>query len=224
MKGKLFAAGLLLFLFGVPALVVGALLFASPRVASVRSGAQPGGEFTGLLTNPDGNPVAEVPVRVRFISDGERPEDLEFTSGPDGTFAIEVPPIEGRYDLIAGGGDWQDVVYPMSFLDREGNEITVPQLEIELKPAARVEIELVDSSGAPLGDGEYRLNGKFASGLLLGFHDARLGSNGNFIGGRVSLDGLPELEGTLDIVLDSGQDVQLQLDLSAGTYRQRIEL
>jgi len=105
---------------------------------------------------------------------------------------------------------------------RDGQILIADAVHAEVEDL--VEVEFVDASGAPKGSGEYVLKGNFASGLLFGLHDSALRSSGSFHGGSMKLDGLPALKGVLDIELDSGETVQLQLELTPGLYKERIEL
>ena len=227
MKSKIVVLLLLLFIFGVPALVTAGLLFAGPRVvASVPDGKQPGGEFEGRVVDGEGDPIAGMKVRV-FLRDeaGAMDEIDALTTDGDGKFQGTVPEHEGHYLVDAGGvGTWQGTGHAFSFLDREGNPHELRPIELELRAGAHLVLELVDGSGDPMGDGELRMEGRFSSPYLFGLVDGSLSSSQSIRAGRIEMEGLPApMETKIHITLDSGESAELELQVQPGRQVERIE-
>jgi hypothetical protein len=215
---------LVALLFGAPALVTAALL-ATDFGGAVADAAQPGGKVRGLLVDSDGRGVGGVDVELSVVSaSGGQTEGPSTMSASDGTFALEAEPVQGHYELRAGGGNWQRVVKAYSFLDANKKPIESDVARIVLRPGCRLELEFARADESAAGDGDYTLQGEFGDGLFFGFLKPQMKTSGDIKGGRLTLAGLPPMKANIFVKMSSGETVELTLDLEPGMNKKRIKI
>ena len=169
MKSKVTLVLVLLFLFGIPAIVVTGLLFGSVTPVFASDQDQPGGHVSGKVVDADGNPLAGISVEIGAASESGAVHELDvIVTSADGSFEATLPAHRGFYDISAGGGVWRRSGTSFSFLDREGELRTPRPVELELEPGCDLTIEIVEADGSPAGDGSYDLSGEYQSGMLFG--------------------------------------------------------
>lgn len=219
---RLFVVALLLLV--VPAGVT-ALFLANQSRFLVSDGAQPGGMIGGRLVPGEGSPAGSVAGGVEVELAAVAPDRVarslaRTTSDADGRFLLEAPPVDGHYELRAGGGEWQRSVQPYSFL----REPPAGGLTVTLRPAARLELEFARRSGLPVRGGEWHLVGETRSGWWSNWLVGPVERSGKFTGTTLRVDGLPPLRATLNIDLGGGELIELVLDLQVGMNRHTIDL
>ena len=216
---------LVLLLFGAPALVTSALITADYG-HQVTAGAQPGGTIRGAVHDEAaGRELSGVRVQLAFVSELEEKKiGAKTSTDASGRFEIAAPPCQGHYELWVGGGDWQTTAQGVSFLDRSGNTIEPKPVRIVLQPACRLELDFVHPDGRPPGNGEYTLGGEFGSGFLFGLVKPRLRKSGTIHDGALDVDGLPPMKADVSAQMESGETVELTIELVPGPNKKRIEL
>jgi hypothetical protein len=227
-----------LVLLVLPALVTALFLARQVRWA-VAPGAQPGGNIAGRLapigvvpsgTTLEGVAVAIVgvphdgpdrpsEVRGRTTADGPARTVAEGTTDAGGRFTLEVPPIDGHYEVRVFGGGWQSSVVPVTLLDGAGHETIVP-----VRPAARLELKFTRRSGAPVRGGEWTLEGTLNRSWFSAWTGAQFARDGRFSGPDIVVEGLPPIPMRAWIRLDGGERTELVIDLAVGTNRHTVEL
>lgn len=222
---------LLILLVGLPVLVVSGLFV---RVGPVRvvDGMQPGGAIVGRVVDPEGYPVAGVNVLLwlaEISEDGSIAAHADEETAPvvtdaDGRFELNVPPFEGHYEIVAEGDLWVGASKGVTFVDRDGDPYDPGEIELTIEPGCLLRLELVDETGAPLGNGDYTLTGKADTGPLFGLLGARRHSRGSIHKGVLEIGGVPPMEATISIHMDDGRLVEITLPLTAGIVRDRIAL
>ncbi len=123
---------------------------------------QPGVSIAGVITDADGEPIAEAGVWAaadrgrpkRRQADRLRREDPDTVSGPDGRFLVEdLTPGETIHLLVAGAG------YLPSWV--AGVEAPNPEaLVVVLEPASWVSGQVVDEGGEPVPRARVSLRGQ----------------------------------------------------------------
>lgn len=215
---------LVLFLFGVPAVVTTALLSSNAKELTA-DGAQPGGVLQGDVHDVDGKPLATVELEVFSVpSEGTRTRLAEAKSDERGAFTLSIPPIQGHYELRVAGEHVQELRHDVSWLDASGKIVAPAPLKLVMLPAASLDIEFVRVGGAPAGSGTFELSGTESGGFFSGFNARRMQTNGSFAAGKLSLRGLPPMQAHLAARLESGERVELVLRLVAGPNAHRVEL
>ncbi|MFG0331735.1 MAG: carboxypeptidase-like regulatory domain-containing protein, partial [Maioricimonas sp. JB049] len=102
---------------------------------------------TGRVLSPEGTPVPDATVRLHVH---RKVGIVEATTDADGRFTIARPGSEMRGRVLqasVNGGRLQSV-YRLPF---EEQEWSGEGIELTLQPARRIEIEVVDGDGAPVG-------------------------------------------------------------------------
>lgn len=213
-------------LFGAPALVVFSLFEARrpSLVAPEIAGEQPGGGIEGLVQAEDGTPLAGERVELLLVrGGGERASHAAVLTDQLGRFAFEVPPLRGRYEIVAGGGTWQPARQPFSFVDRAGERAAPRPAVLELVPGCRLELTFARADGGAAEEGEYDLRGELGEGYFFGLVRTELRRSGTFSAGELVLDGLPPMKAELAVRLSSGARIDLALELVPGENAKRIE-
>jgi hypothetical protein len=214
----------LLLLFGAPALVTMALVTANFR-GEVTRGAQPGGPIAGSVVDADDEPLRDFELELATVaSDGQSREVARTRTDADGRFAFQAPACEGHYELRAGGGTWQRAVHGVSFLDREGRTIEPRPITLAVEPGCQLELTFARGDKRAVGDGEYTLEGDFGTGYLFGLVKARMRSAGKVHAGVLRVDGLPPMRAELSVRFESGETVELELQLAPGVQRETVAL
>ncbi len=214
---------LALLLLVVPALVTGLFLANTLRLG-VRDGAQPGGVVRGRLV-----PFTAAPDEVRLGglavdlvgigTEGAATLLATAATGDDGRFEIAAPAIEGHYELRAGGGAWQRGIQPLSLIGGAPDEVT-----FALLPAARIEVAIERRDGRPVRGGEWTLEVEAQSRWFSPWIPAQTPRRGTFEGSEFTVDGLPEARVLVLVRLDTGERVELLLDLAAGVSRHTVRV
>ncbi len=220
---------LLALVLGLPVIVAGSLAGADLDLrASV--GSQPGGLIEGAVAAGGdwGDELVQLAgQRIELYtleSSGERTKVAEVHTDAAGEFAFEAPPIEGKYEVAAGGGLLQRVLREGSFLDQKGQLIEPQPLELPLRRGCILEVVLVSPSGTAPISGHYDLSGELEEGAFLGLLHPRFRCTSAFEDGHIELGGLPPLTGTLHIFFGIGESLKLDLTLEPGETTRRIEL
>jgi hypothetical protein len=215
---------LLLVIVGVPVMVTTALI-TQDVVGEVTQGDQPGGTLSGEVVDEDGHALAgEGVVLVCVSPERERTVAGRTKTDADGRFELRAPACQGSYELHAGGGTRRRVARGISFLDRDGEPIQPRPVTLELGPGAALELTFL-KAGKPAGPGRYVLDGRERRGLLFGLVPYYgVHSDGAIEDGVLRLDGLPPMQARLTVRFESGESVDLDLDLRPGVNARHIEL
>jgi protocatechuate 3,4-dioxygenase beta subunit len=101
-----------------------------------------GEALRGLATDPEGRPIAGLPLwAVTELTEEEGAPPPSATTGPDGTFVIpHLPP--GTLDLYACGPGYLQQMIAVRFLDEP--------VHLTLEPAAMLRGQVLDPEGRPL--------------------------------------------------------------------------
>jgi hypothetical protein len=213
-----------LLLVGLP-LGVSISLIAGREDLPATSGEQPGGQVRGRLVEGGGASVPGVPVWLMAIA-AESPTRLlgRTTSDAEGRFTLEAEPVIGKYAVGAGGKGYRRSWRELSFLDRKGAVIDPGELELRLLPGCSLRIELVRVSDRFAASGRFELRGRARDGGPFGLLRNEVLLSEDFEGGVIELDGLPPLDGELQVFLSNGDRLMLDLALDVGSHRRQIEL
>lgn len=204
----------LLILLGLPLIVLGQLVRRGHPIVPLTE--QPGGTIRGVVTGPDGSPQDEAPVELWLVAmDLVRTRIQVVETDAEGRFTFDAPPLEGRYELRAGGELLRRTVVEHSLTGGAGER----EVAIDLEPGAVLEVEVLRADGRRVGDGEALLVGKADEAPLLGLFNPELRIPAEVRDGRLRLDGLPLLEGRLQIRLDAGDAASRDVRLVAGENR-----
>lgn len=214
---------LLLLVVGLPA-AIGTAWLRDEVPGSVASGAQPGGTLRGRVLDEDERPLPGRRVEALLVAAGDQEPGPTTTTDADGRFTLELPPFRGHYVVRAGGGEEQRAARPVSFLGPVGEPLPPDELVLRLRPGATLDLAIERADGSPAGGGRWVLEASFGEGVLFGCVPYGLRQEGRVEEGRVRIDGLPPLRGTLSAVLDSGETLELDLRLRAGPNARTIRL
>ncbi len=214
MNSRLRVALLVSLFFGVPALLTLALI-TSDYAQEAKRGLQPGGTIRGLLVGPERQPAAGVDVEL-FLdpthgSPGPSQPRVHTTSDEHGVFELHAPPLDGRYTIVAGGGTWQHAARSFSFVGVE----KPGECRIELVPGCALEIRFAHADGSLPGEGSFDLDGS-PRGFALGFGRPAVREQGHISGGVLRVDALPPMKAHVLVRFDSGESLELELELEAG--------
>jgi hypothetical protein len=226
LKKRLSALLLLVLVFGAP-LVVTTSLVTQEITGEVTSGVQPGGVLEGTVVDEDGAPLEGELVRLALVTDtpADSQAALSALTDADGRFELRAPPITGHYELRAGGELRQRIVKGISFLDPEGETIQPRPVELRLLPGAVLELEFVLPDGAPAPSGTFTFDGEQREGgLLFGLVPFSVGGGGPVEDSRLRIDGVPPMSATLTVEFDTGEVVELVLEIEPGLNTSRVEL
>ena len=215
---------LVLFLFGVPAIVTTALLSSSTKDLTA-DGPQPGGALQGEVHDAAGAALAATEIEVFTIAGEGAPVRVAAAKSDErGAFEISIPPIQGHYELHASRADWQEHHRDLTLLDNAGKPVSPAPIRIVLLPAARLDIEFVHANGSAAGAGSFELSGVETGGFFASFNSRHVQSSGTFEAGTLSILGLPPMQVHLAARFISGERVELVLQLVPGKNHHRVEL
>ena len=222
---------LLILLIGLPVLVASSL-FIQPGQVHVVDAAQPGGMIRGRVLDPEGGPVAGANVMLWLASvDGggssttaTMAEIPAAKSAADGSFELQAPAFKGHYQVVAESDLWIGSRKSLTLVGSDGKALEPEETLLTVEPGCLLRIELVDSNGDALGNGDYRLSGEVETGLLFGLLNGSRSSSGSIHDGLLEIGGLPAMEATIAIKMDDGTTAELVLSLAPGIVRDRIEL
>jgi hypothetical protein len=224
MRSKLKIVLLIALLFGAPALVTAALL-ATDFGSAVTDTSQPGGTLRGTLVDPDGRAVGGLEVALVAVSaSGTRNEGERASSASDGAFALHAEPVDGHYEILTGGGEWQKTIKPYSFVDADAKHVEAQPARIVLERGCRLELEFERAGGDAACEGEYTLRGEYGRGLFFGLVKPQMKLGGAIKDGRLSLSGLPPMKADIFVKMASGETVELTLDLKLGMNKKSIRI
>lgn len=99
-------------------------------------GALRGTGGPGALGGAPGAPGGSDPLR--------RIEHGVVETGVDGTFEFDVPPHDGFYGVVAGGGFWQRKNQNFSYFDGGGQPREPEEVVLELEPAGALRVTAVN--------------------------------------------------------------------------------
>jgi hypothetical protein len=223
MNQRLRLALIVLVFFGIPALLTLGLIHSDRAHEAVR-GAQPGGAIRGRVLGPDGAGLVGVELRLLLDPSAGEPQPdsiaARATSGADGRFELAAPALEGRYTVIAGGGTWQHVARPFSFIGAGGKS----ELELRVQPGCEFEARFTRADGSAAGSGSYDLEGQPSAGWLSFLGEPSRRYQGRLESGLLKLEGLPPMEVHLFVRFDTGESVELELDLRPGHTQRSVRL
>ncbi len=221
-------AGLIALVFGllgVPTLVIVAM-FSVDLPLEATEGAHPGGVVAGRIVDASGNALGGVAVSGSTLVRGQGGREVvRATSDAEGRYALELPPHQGRYVIEAGDEEWVSQRHEFSFLDKRGRTIEPPSLAFELEPACILELEFDARRGEPRArvSGDWAIAGELHRAVLA-LISARYERSGRFDDGVLRIGGLPPMRAKLHLEFDDARSITLDLDLSAGLRRERLEL
>ena len=199
---------LVLTLFGAPLILMVSYLWMRNAAFLPPFGDQPGGEVVGVVTLEDGSPAADAPVHVFLHRRDTDPESFERAKTDEsGRFAVKVPPLDGCYTVVVGGGTWVATRHEISLEDGEPDP-----LEVTLEPGCEVVLDLERRDGQEIRAGDYEM--VRAAQSFLPVPSAALA--GEFEGARLTCDGLPPGQWTLRLRLDDGTEAEYSLELEPG--------
>ena len=215
---------LALVMIGMP-LIIAFDLAALRETAPAFRGNQPGGPVRGRILGPDGGALGGIGVRLHATTSGA-PLLVETTSAADGTYALEAPPLtNAAYRLRTGGGPWRLMDREVGFLAPDGPLVgDTLEHDVTLKPGAVLRIDLAREDGLPSPGGTVRLRGEWVETGAMRLAPRILDMERSFEGTPIVLDGLPPLDGRVDLVLAGGRTVTFEVALREGEQQQRVDL
>lgn len=213
-----------LLLLVLPAAFTAVFLARHARPA-VEAGAQPGGAIEGRLApreaGPAGTRVDGVALEIAGVAlDGTTQILARGTTTSGGHFVLEVPPIDGHYEIRVVPGPWHGPAAPVSLLDTERNA----PLDVPVYAAARLELKFARRSGAPVRGGAWSLDGELGRSWFSSWSGRRFERDGTFAGPELVVEGLPPIRARVVVRLDGGDRAELVVDLAAGPNRHTVEL
>jgi hypothetical protein len=223
-RARLAATLAVLLVVGLPA-TLATMVLSSRAERPVPSGAQPGGTIRGFLRDPRGAPLPDVEVRLFLVPLGASLEPAGSTrSAADGAFELAAPPLRGRYELRAGGGELRRVSRGFSFLDRGGRPVEPKAPVLELQPGCSLRVSFEAATARFEDSGRYELRATAAEGPLPSLLGQRVALEGEFDGARIEIGGLPPLDGELLIFFDNGDELRFPIRLRTGRTEHAIRL
>lgn len=212
----------LLFVVGVPAVVA---LSLSSQGAGIRpkSGQQPGGKLSGVVEG-DGATLADVRVEVVGLATSGARTPLGTTrTNADGAFEIEAPAFDGIYELVAGSGAWRAAAEPASFVGRDGQAQAPEPIRFRLTPGAELTLTVTRRDGRAPGSGKWTLSSRQPGAFLMmgTWQDV---ASGTLDAGRLHADALPIGPAKAVLRLDSGERVEVDVELAHGAKSQVVEI
>jgi hypothetical protein len=215
---------LVLLLFGLPALVTSAFLMSGMR-REVRDGLQPGGVLRGKVHDETGKGLADVEVVASALQGAMRRAEVGATrSDAQGQFEMNLPAVQGRYELLFSGAEWQDVRLEHGWLDSAGQPSDPGALDVLMLPGCALDVVLVRADGRPAGAGSYDFGGAPAGGIFAAWSASQVTRSGTFEDGTFSITGLPPMHGQLSIRMASGERIDSTLDLVRGKNQHKVQL
>jgi len=209
--------------FALPALLTLTLISGDQKREALR-GDQPGGPIRGRLLAPDGKGVAGIEIDLLLdptdSSKSGEPQAVRAQSGPEGRFELVAPPLEGRYTIVAGGGIWQHSAEAFSFVGRKPGE----ELALTLVPGCELEVSFTRADGRPAGTGSFDLEGRVRGGWFEFIGRPPLHRQGRVEQGLMMIDGLPPMQAQLSVRFDTGESLQLKLELEPGRTVKALKL
>jgi hypothetical protein len=213
-----------LLVLGLPLAITLKLVFSSADYGAA-GGDQPGGEISARLVDRDGNPLAGQPVELQVWPAGGLPETVETrASDAQGRVTFRAPPAQGKYRLLAGGGELQRVGRERSFVDGDGRAVELEEVELVLVPGAVIELTFTRQGEPPTGRASLKLEGETQGGAFFGLAGTPISLTRNFEGGVCVLDGLPPLTGQITAEFADGASVSFKVSVGTGTSRLGYDL
>lgn len=212
----------LLFVVGVPAVVA---LSLSSQGAGTRpkSGPQPGGKLVGVVEG-GGARLADVRVElVGLATDGARTPLGTTRTGPEGAFEIVAPTFDGIYELVAGSGAWRAAAEAASFVGWDGRARAPDPVSFRLIPGAELTLTFVRRDGRAIGGGKWTLSSRQPGAFLMMGTWQEVGS-GALDGGVLRADALPIGPAKAVLRLDSGERVEVDVELAHGSKSETVEI
>lgn len=211
----------LLFVVGVPAVV--ALSLAS-QGAGIRPkhGSQPGGRLAGVV---EGGGAALAGVRVKLVGlavNGARTPLGDTRTDEAGAFEMDAPPFDGVYELVAGSGAWRAAAEPASFVGRDGEPALEP-VRFRLTPGAELTLKLSRRDGRAAGAGKWTLSSR-QPGAFLMMGTWQEVATGTLESGVLHADALPIGPAKAVLRLESGERVEVDVELEHGAKTQTVEI
>lgn len=215
---------IVLFLVGVPA-VVTLLLLGDGQRGDVVYAQQPGGLVSGTVRDSGGRTLWDARVSAWSVDrEGGTRELVETRSQHDGAYEILLPAFDGRYELRFEASEHVDLRLPFAFVGAEAEPRAVQRVDVEMKPGARLDVEITRVSGRAVGRGRYEVSNAPSGGLFGGIGTTSVSRSGRFEGGVLTLDGLPPSSVRLFVQLESGETIEATLQLATGRNRHVVEL
>jgi hypothetical protein len=223
MNQRLRLALIVAVFFAVPALLTLSLID-SDHAQEAQRGSQAGGPIRGRVLGPEGQGIAGVELGLLLDPSAAEPPPDSFAaraqSGPEGRFELEAPPLEGRYTVVAGGGTWQHAARSFSFVGREASE----ELTLRVLPGCELEARFTRSDGSPAGAGSFQLEGRARGGWLSFFGPPPVRRQGRVENGQLHVDALPPMDARLFVRFDTGESIELELELEPGRTQKNVRL
>lgn len=208
---------LTLALLALPMLVVSQLMTMRGS-GEVVSGSQPGGLLEGRVRDPEGEPLEGHEVILMLLPmEGEATQEGTVLTDTEGGFSFQVPPLEGKYRVIAGGGLLRRTFVDITMVDDEGDLLTLEPVDLDLEPGAVLRIVIEREDGRPVTGGTLILQGTTKGEGLFSLLSYRIRLEQEFEGDTCEVGGLPPMEGDLTVSLRSGDVVGDEIKLPAGT-------
>lgn len=207
---------LVLTVFGVPMVLMASYLVMRGAAFRAPFADQPGGTLQGIVLHEDGTAADGSMVSILLHRRDARPEPYRTArTDADGRFRAEVPPLDGCYIVVAGGGTWIESAREVSLAG--GDE---PDLEFTLMPGCELTMRLERRDGSRIRGGDYELIRMDSS---FGFKVPSAAVVGEFRGAEFTRGGLRPGNWTAKIELDDGTDVEFTLDgLAAGRIAPKL--
>jgi len=211
--GLLLTAGLL----ALPPMVVSQLV-SMQSAGEVVSGSQPGGLVEGRVRDPAGEPLEGHEVILELVPEAGKPlREASALTDAAGRFSFPLPPFEGKYRLLAGGGLLRHTYVDITMVDEEGSALTLDPVSLDLELGALLRIVFEREDGRPVTGGTVTLQGTTEGTGLFGMLAYGIRLKHKFEGNTCEVGGLPPLKGDLTIRLHSGDVVGDEVTLPAGT-------
>ncbi len=214
---------LILLLVGLPFLVMAQLL-QGPLEQPVPPGPQPGGLLRVSVRGPDRQPLVGHSVSVELLPiDGPAADHAEVSTDGEGRVAFDLPPLDGRYRVQAGGGELRYLRREVTLIDGQGHPLDPGELELDLQEGAVIALTFQRSGGGSLG-GRVVLTGTTSDGPLFGMFGYRVSLEQEFEQGSCVLDGLPPLKGEVRVFFEDGQELRFDVAVPLGTTPLNFDL
>lgn len=213
-----------LVLVGLPLAIVTQLVL-GPENYGAPSGSQPGGKLEVRVVDEGDDPLVDHPVEFQLWRSGGLPETaVTLRSNREGRVVYDAPALEGKYRILAGGGDLQRVGRERSFVDDKGRPVELKEVELTLRPAAVLELTLTRTEDLSPASGEVTIVGKAKGGALFGLLGAPIKAGEPFADGYCELDGLPPFSGEVQVRFKDGAELRFTVDAGAGRTALAYEL
>lgn len=215
---------LVLFLVGVPA-VVTLVLLGEGSPAEAASASQPGGTVSGTVRDADQRPLWDARVEAWTIDRaGDARRVTETRADHEGVYRVELPAVDGRYELRFEASDQVELRLPFAFSGPGEGPRTVDRVDVEMRPGASLAVEIHRVGARGAASGRWELASTPTSGWFGGLSGPPVQRSGRFERGAFTVDHLPPAAVHLFVQLDTGETIEAELQLTRGPNRHAVDV